>query len=84
MRAEVKRPFYDLKEDVARSEGQVFDLTHDRYRELDKKLKGFVVAIEDPKEDTDLTIEEIKAELDKMGVDYPAKAKKADLLKLLD
>lgn len=36
-----------------------------------------------PKEDTSLTVEELKAKLSELKVDFPATAKKEDLVKLL-
>lgn len=43
MRAVVKRSFLDLREKRAREEGEVFELTEDRFKEINRKLNGYIV-----------------------------------------
>lgn len=43
MRAEVKRSFRDLKEKRDRAAGEVFELTEDRFAEINRKLSGYIV-----------------------------------------
>lgn len=50
--------------------------------------KGAIVKTEDPigdevELDEDLTVDEIKAKLDELGIKYSSRAKKAELLELL-
>lgn len=48
---------------------------------------GFFVAVEDetpPKTPNDLTVAELKEELEKLNIDYPSDAKKAELLALFE
>lgn len=42
MRAVVKRSFLDLREKRAREEGEVFELTEDRFKEINRKLNGYI------------------------------------------
>ena len=56
MRAEVKRSFIDLRQKRRREEGEVFELTEERFKEINRKLNGYIVetdapATEDPAPD---------------------------------
>lgn len=42
MYARVNRSFRDLKEGVDRSEGEVFELTPERFAEINRKLNAYV------------------------------------------
>lgn len=48
MRAVVKRSFLDLREKRAREEGEVFELTEDRFKEINRKLNGYIVETDAP------------------------------------
>lgn len=43
MRAEVKRSFIDLKENRERPVGEVFELSEERFAEINRKLNGYIV-----------------------------------------
>ena len=42
MQVVTRRLFHDLKEDVIRFEGVVFEVSEERFLEIDHKLPGFV------------------------------------------
>lgn len=48
MRAVVKRSFLDLREKRAREEGEVFELTEDRFKEINRKLNGYIAETDAP------------------------------------
>lgn len=88
MRVRTNRQFYDVLEDAYRHAGDEFDVSKDRYIELNTKVSGFVSAVEDKKEEpTDpldnLTVNELKDLLDADGIEYDSKAKKDELKALL-
>lgn len=88
MRVRTNRQFYDILEDAYRHEGDEFEVSKDRYIELNTKVSGFVSAVEDKKEEpTDpldnLTVSELKDLLDADGIEYDSKAKKDELKALL-
>lgn len=45
------RCFYDVKEDCYRKEGDIFEVSKARFDDLNTKVKGFVVEVEDSKEE---------------------------------
>lgn len=45
------RCFYDVKEDCYRKEGDIFEVSKARFDDLNAKVKGFVVEVEDSKEE---------------------------------
>lgn len=48
MWAEVMRSFVDLKEKRERDAGEVFELTEDRFAEINRKLNGYIVETAEP------------------------------------
>lgn len=48
MRAKVKRSFRDLKEKRNREEGEVFELSEERFKEINRKLNGYIVETDEP------------------------------------
>ena len=89
MRVKTNRRFYDVLEDVYRREGDEFEVTKERYIDLNNKVSGFVSAVEDKKEKVadpldNLTVSELKDLLDADGIEYDSKAKKDDLKALLN
>lgn len=48
MYARVNRSFRDLKEDVDRKEGEVFELTPERFAEINRKLNAYVTECDAP------------------------------------
>ena len=48
MKVVTKKIFHDRKEDVIRFEGDVFEVTEERFKEIDEKLPGFVEVQEKP------------------------------------
>lgn len=47
MKVVTKKVFHDLKEDVIRFEGDVFEVTEERFKEIEGKLPGYVEALDD-------------------------------------
>lgn len=48
MFAKVNRSFRDLKEGVDRKEGEVFELTPERFAEINRKLNSYVTECDAP------------------------------------
>lgn len=48
MYAKVNRSFRDLKEGVDRKEGEVFELTPERFAEINRKLNAYVTECGEP------------------------------------
>ena len=56
MKVKTTRCFYDLKDDVYRHEGDEFIVNEDRFKELNKKVSGFVEEVKEaPKEEKKTT-----------------------------
>lgn len=88
MRVKTNRQFYDVLEDAYRHEGDEFEVTKERYIDLNNKVSGFVSAVEAKEENPadpldNLTVSELKDLLDAEGIEYESKAKKEDLKALL-
>lgn len=95
MLVKTNRCFYDLRKDCYRNVGDVFEVSQDRFDELNELVNGFVEEVkEDAPEDEaneeveteiqeDLTVAEIKEKLDEAGIEYKAKSTKSELLELL-
>ncbi|MDW8750153.1 hypothetical protein Q7W34_01665 [Streptococcus suis] len=47
MKVVTKKVFHDLKEDVVRFEGDVFEVTEERFKEIEEKLPGFIEVVEE-------------------------------------
>lgn len=47
MRAVVKRSFKDLKEKVDRKEDEVFELSEERFKEIERKLPGYIAKVDE-------------------------------------
>ncbi|MFM0712762.1 hypothetical protein P7J19_01025 [Streptococcus suis] len=47
MKVVTKKVFHDLKEDIIRFEGDAFEVTEERFKEINEKLPGFVEAVKD-------------------------------------
>lgn len=47
MRAVVKRSFRDLVEKVDRREDEVFELSEERFKEIDRRLPGYIAEVEE-------------------------------------
>ena len=48
MFAKVNRSFRDLQEDVDRKEGDVFELTPERFAEINRKLNAYITECDAP------------------------------------
>lgn len=57
MRAKVKRSFRDLKEKRRREEGEVFELSEERFKEINRKLNGYIVETDKPAEEPEADAE---------------------------
>ena len=87
----VLRRFRDLKHHIDREVGETFEATEERAAQIAAALPGYVtyeVAEARPEPEpvdlTKLTVATLKALCKERGVEVPAKAKKADLIALLD
>ena len=83
----VLKGFRDLKRHVSRKPGDMFEATEERAAHLAAALPGFVSyeAAEGPKVDySKLTVAKLKALCEERKIAVPPKAKKADLIALLD
>lgn len=88
MRVKTNRQFYDVLEDTYRHEGDEFEVSKERYIDLNNKVSGFVSAVDEKEEKLadpldNLTVSELKDLLDADGIEYDSKAKKEDLKALL-
>lgn len=57
MRAKVKRSFRDLKDKRRREEGEVFELSEERFKEINRKLNGYIVETDEPAEEPEADAE---------------------------
>lgn len=57
MRAKVKRSFRDLKEKRRREEGEVFELSEERFKEINRMLNGYIVETDEPAEEPEADAE---------------------------
>lgn len=85
---ETIRPWFDKTVNKVRSVGEVQEITEDRYKEIVATLKGhkdveWVRLVKEYPSIGDMTVKDIKAELDSKEIEYDANAKKADLYALL-
>ena len=85
------KPFQDLEENVWREQGDAWEATPERLRAINTAGYGIMaeeVADEPPEEEADaldsLTVRELTAMCDEMGIDYPAKPKKAELVEAIE
>lgn len=77
MRAVVKRSFLDLREKRAREEGEVFELTEDRFKEINRKLNGYIAETDAPATaEADAAVEEEGAEEASVEPEAEAKPKR--------
>lgn len=88
MFVKTNRNFFDIVTGDYRKAGDEFEVSQERFEELNEKVPGFVTELDSKtKKELDpldnLTVSEIKALLDKDGIDYDPKAKKEDLKALL-
>lgn len=88
MFVKTNRNFFDTLTGDYRYAGDEFEVSKERFNELNEKVPGFVTELNpktkkeiDPLDN--LTVAEIKALLDEKGVDYDPKAKKEELKALL-
>lgn len=52
MYARVNRSFRDLVEGVDRKEGEVFELTPERFAEINRKLNAYIAECDEPEAET--------------------------------
>ena len=88
MRVTVHRLFWDLVAKVDRHAGEAFDATPERAAQLLERLpEGYVTveAPEAPKPDYgSMTVAQLRTLCGERGIDAPKKAKKAELIALLE
>lgn len=81
MRAKALTLFKDLKEGVVRKKGDVFDVSEERFKEINST--GYGKLIEEVEEVEELTVKQLKEALDEKGIEYGSKARKTELIELL-
>lgn len=81
MQVKALRRFDDKLEKVKRLKGAEFEVTEERFRQINGTQYGILVEAVPEKE---LSIKEIKLALDEKGIEYAKTAKKADLEALLE
>lgn len=95
MKFKILKPFTDVETKEDYQAEQIVEMTVARALTAAEKLAafggGFIEVVEEEQEQdqeqspkSDLTVAELKEELDKRGVDYPSDAKKADLVALFE
>ena len=89
MKATVHRLFWDLVEKVDRHAGEVFDVTPERAAQLIERLPEGYVTVDDRPDDPEvdlstLTVATLRALCEERGIEAPGKAKKAELIALLE
>ncbi len=47
MKVVTKKAFHDLKEDIIRFEDDVFEVTEERFKEIEEKLPGFIAVLDE-------------------------------------
>lgn len=62
MLVKTNRCFYDLREDCYRNVGDVFEVSQDRFNELNELVNGFVEEVKEIKEDDALKDEDVTQE----------------------
>lgn len=87
----VTKSFIDVHSEVEYIEGQEIEMTIERSIEAATNLAKFgggffepIEEVEPPKPPDKLTVDVLKAELDKLGIPYESDAKKAELLALFE
>lgn len=84
----VIRPFDDVVEQVFRKSGDTFEATEERAAQLIKRLpSGYVSVSETVEETTDyakMTVAQLIELCGERGIEPPKKAKKAELVNLLE
>lgn len=93
MKFKILKSFVDAETKEDYQAEQIVEMTVARALTAAEKLAafggGFIEVVEEePEQDqppkNDLTVAELKEELDKRGIDYPSDAKKADLVALFE
>lgn len=99
VRVTVLRAFYDMVERVDRNPGDTFDATEKRAAYIDRKLPGYVTyegwvdepeeaepeeAVEEAVDYAKLTVAKLRELCAELGIEAPKKAKKAELVSLLE
>ncbi len=89
----IKKPFRLNDEEIDVTTGQLLEVSDETGKKIVGKGYGHKVEItkvgedgSEPQEEPleDKTIEELKVLLDEKGIEYQSKAKKADLIKLME
>ena len=82
MRAKALTLFKDLKEGVVRKKGDAFNVSEERFREINSTRYGKLIE-EAEEEVEELTVKQLKEALDEKGIEYGSKARKTELIELL-
>lgn len=92
MKVKVLRNFKDLKENKFRETNEVFEATKERVEEINSTPHGALVEVIEEDEEKiipdeieveDLTVKQIKKLLDERNIEYNARAKREELIELL-
>lgn len=80
----VLKPFYDKVAKVDRNPGETFDATERRAEQISNRIPGYVELVVEDIDLATLKIGELRELAKERGVKVPAKATKAEIVKLLE
>ena len=86
MKIQATRKFIDIKEGVTRKKGDIFDVTEERFEEINGTKYGILATNLEEVEEVnfeEMTVAQIKELLDKQGIEFNSKAKKDELINLI-
>lgn len=84
MKVKVIKAYFDKQEHKILNIGDTIEVSEERLAVLKGKNLLQQAYVEEIDGYADMTVKELKAELDSQGIEYDSKAKKADLIKLLE
>lgn len=84
MKVKVIKAYFDKRERKILNIGDTIEVSEERLAVLKGKNLLQQAYVEEIDGYDDMTVKELKSELDSKGIEYDSKAKKADLIKLLE
>lgn len=81
MKVRAVKLFKDKREGVVRKKGDAFNVSEERFKEINSTRYGKL--IEEVVEVEELTVKQLKKALDEKGIEYGSKARKTELIELL-
>jgi len=80
----VLKPFRDFAERCDRVEGETFEATEERARQIDAKLPGYIAYVINEEVDlSKMTVAQLRGLAEDRGVNLPVGAKKAEIIDAL-